>query len=211
MLRRLAWLPVAGFGLVQRGFDRDTWEKGRKGLDYLEDSPQLQEPVETTDRGWDFSFPSEMVMYVSIALLAGIVIFIVWRLIKSGTFKKKERSHKKGREVTAIEELNELTPLDILFRAFEDARKKGKYREALRLLYQIILKKLTTRGVLIADIDKTNREYLREMRGNPLEGDFARLTLLHEIGWYGKDHIERVEFDAIVPIFMQFIDKTDET
>lgn len=208
---RLTWLSVAGVGLVQRGFDRDTWEKGRKGLDYLEDSPQLQEPVETTDRGWSFSFPSEMVLYVSIALLTGVVIFIIWRLVKSGAFKKRKPSEKKDHGITDTDELNELTPLDILFRAFEDARKKGKYREALRLLYQIILKKLTTRGVLIADTDKTNREYLREMRGNPLEGDFARLTLLHEIGWYGKQHIERVEFDAIVPIFMKFIDKTDET
>ncbi len=206
-----AWLPGLTMGLLQRGFDRDAWEKGRQGLDYLENAPQAQEPLEATNDGGSFSFPSELVMYTLIVLLAAAVIYFVRRLIRKGKSGGTKNSRGKYGEAEKTKEFNELTPLDILFRAFEDARKEGRYREALRLLYQIILKKLSTRGLLIADTDKTNREYLKEMRGTPLEGDFAGLTRLHEIGWYGKEHIERVEFDAIVPIFMKFIDKTDET
>lgn len=208
-------LKTAAAGTIlflQRGFDRDAWEEGRRGLDYAEQPPP-PDPSTTVPPSAGFGDLSLLSKPLMIMLFVAIALVIVWFVISSVKTRRRSAEKKSatsgGKRVNS-DALDERTPWDILLREYERARAEGRYRDALRLLYGLTLNKLDHIGVLVADPDKTNREYLRELRGNALENDFARLTRLHEVGWYGDLSLHRNQFEAIEPMFMQFIDKIDE-
>jgi Domain of unknown function (DUF4129) len=52
--------------------------------------------------------------------------------------------------------------------------------------------------------DKTNRDYLNEIRGRNNYNDFRQLTLVYEIVWYGDTPVKQEEFSNVHRLFNTF-------
>ncbi|WP_422008374.1 DUF4129 domain-containing protein [Roseivirga pacifica] len=71
------------------------------------------------------------------------------------------------------------------------ALQAGNYRFAIRLIYLLSLKRASDAGLVNLMQGKTNREYLYELSGKPIEAEFTELSYLFDYTWYG--HFEANE------------------
>ena len=185
--------------------DPEKWDDLRKGLDYneapVQQSDQLNPPVAPLGLGvW-----AEMLKITGLILLVIFLIVLIVKLILKTKAPKK--SDKKDRSIPSPNEKvpTALSSLELLWAHFQKAKEAGDYRECLRILYQISLKKLGENGWVKTKADKTNREYLNEIETGAIANDFAHLTLIHEYSWYGDTAVKVSEFNAYEPQFINFI------
>jgi hypothetical protein len=87
------------------------------------------------------------------------------------------------------------------------ARTKGDYRAAVRLVFLETLNLLTTEGHIRWKINKTNQDYLAELRTSRFREEFTDLTRSYEYVWYGDYDINEQGFDAMEKIFRTFQQK----
>lgn len=134
----------------------------------------------------------EIFMRVLAFILIGFVVYMIARVIL-----KKEgmwifgRSGKKivGTDVT-VENIHELD----FAKLTEETKNEGNYRLAIRYYYLWVLKKLSNREIIDWHWDKTNSDYLYEIKDNALRKDFEYLSYLYDHSWYGEFPIDSNAF-----------------
>ncbi len=142
-------------------------------------------------------------------LLIGLICFAAFVIISGRREKFFTRPHNihttPGVEVLDIKEVD----LDQLL---QTALRDGDYRSATRYRYLRLLKKLSALDYIDWKRDKTNRQYVRELRaghGNRLAGAFARITNLFDYCWYGGAPVEEKWHDLVAQEFEAFESRID--
>jgi hypothetical protein len=130
----------------------------------------------------------------------GLFAYLVYRLFlsNSAVFSKNRRNISS--DVTMAEEEDTGDP-DVLLR---NAIRAGNYRLAVRYLYLQVLDKLAERKVIEINSNKTNYEYVLEVRKHKFANEFASLTLKYEYVWYGEYPVDGKLFEQIQSSFIQF-------
>lgn len=143
-------------------------------------------------------FPSVRFLLWSIAIFT--LLFVIYRLFLSekGMFAAPTKNKK-----LQLEE-EQITDEALLDRRISDAIQKSDYRLAIRFLYLQTLNKLNDKGWLILSPDKTNYQYVLELKNKQLKNEFARITLHYEYAWYGDFKIEETVFKPVKQEFDQF-------
>jgi len=204
MIERITYLAGQLYYL-QAPLDRDSWLDNKEGMDFNEDPPEVPE----LDLDVPQVNPSDWVTvmrYIAVAILAALLIFLVVRLVSRNRLKTSEKAGSVEEVDLTEEGPTALSPLEELWAAHKKAKEAKNFREAVRILYQIVIKHLDSHGKLVAASDKTNREYTREMSWQEKAPDFFQLTLLHEFSWYGANEVNQLDFDRAEPQFIAFIE-----
>ena len=94
----------------------------------------------------------------------------------------------------AVAEEESVNDPDSLIRS---AIKSGNYRLAVRYLYLQSLKRLSERKFIEINSNKTNYEYVTEIRKHKFANEFASLTLQYEYVWYGEYPVDERLFEQI--------------
>jgi|GEM_PF-6177021 len=196
---------IGQFQQIQAPLDRDKWLDDKEGMDFVEEAPEVPEfdfaPVVNEAADWVI-----ILRYIAIVILALLLIFVIVRLF-SRNQDKQQRKESAVAESDSLEDgPTALSPLEELWSAYQKAKEEKNYKEAVRILYQIVIKHLDTQGKLTAAVDKTNREYTQEMNWQEKAKDFFQLTLLHEFTWYGSNEVNQIDFDQAEPRFLAFIE-----
>ncbi len=195
-------LKIEGAMLVS-DLDRKAWDEARKGMEYIEKAlPEADVDPSSTSLILG-NMLLQLVRVLGVLVIIIVLIAIIIRLIK------KYRGTPVTRKNKSIETEDEIptasAPIDVLLKAFDEARIRGDYKEATRLLYQIAIKRLDMAGAVIAHPNKTNWEYVSELR-EPLQSQrFTYLTMLFERIWYGDKPLSVNDFTTFEPRFMEFI------
>ena len=92
-----------------------------------------------------------------------------------------------------------------------EALKNQDYRLAIRLYYLKILQSFKRKGLIEWKKDKTNNDYLKEVRQTTFHNTFRKLTGIFERIWYGKGGVNKTHFDSIEGEFKDFVDAIDQT
>ena len=138
--------------------------------------------------------------YVILAGIAGLVIYLLMKAEVLGfLFPKKAQSQGLDYENLA-ENIHEID----FSAAVEEAVNQCNFRLAVRLLYLQTLKNLTDAEKIKYKPDKTNRQYVYELAGSPLQPDFEQLTRQFEFVWYGDFPVDEARFATIQHQFRQF-------
>lgn len=150
----------------------------------------------------DFSGVAKGIIWVLIIAAAIFVIFQLFKINFKGLLKKKSDKAKVGKEVEIpVEE-------DIHKMEFEDlvqtAVNAGNFRLAVRLLYLRALRQLSEQGMIQWKPDKTNHDYIRELKDKSLRQGFSDITLIFEYIWYGEFPVNRDDFNLARASFVQF-------
>jgi hypothetical protein len=125
-------------------------------------------------------------------LIAFAVIAILFGIYKS-EIKSIFFSNKNVNGIKASESIEDIHSID--FEAMiEEAITNRNYRYALRLNYLRTLKILSDKNIIIWKIDKTNHEYLREIKHNSIKSNFINITNDFESTWYGGFEINQSHF-----------------
>jgi hypothetical protein len=134
-----------------------------------------------------------LIRYIIILILISAIIFF---LVKS-KFRRLFFKNKTISEDILTSEINEdINKLDI-----EDLIKKAKldknWRLATRYYYLKLLKLLSTNEIIVWEINKTNRDYINELRESNYFEKFKKLSKIYNYVWYGDFSISETDFIAI--------------
>jgi len=70
------------------------------------------------------------------------------------------------------------------------------FREAIRFYYIKLLKELDINNLIKWQAGKTNRDYKKELRNNPIIESFISLSGIYEYSWYGHFEVDESNFQS---------------
>jgi hypothetical protein len=182
-----------------RKFDNQKWKEIAGEADYNEGPPEKpKQPINPIPSLAPWG--GAVLRLIAYAVIAGVVILLIYLIIKNISFDAKLRKTKVTQEdfeipVENIEEID----IELLL---QQARREGNFRLAVRLYYLGLLKKLNETGMILWKKDKTNRDYLTELfqREYYFE-EIKQLTLSYEQVWYGEHGLTPESFQTITSGF----------
>ncbi|WP_374165751.1 DUF4129 domain-containing protein [Arcticibacter sp. MXS-1] len=139
---------------------------------------------------------------IILLLAAGAVILLIVKmrgvdlsLLLSGKAKRVEVPYQESLE--NIHEISFDEEIDRSVRA-------GDFRFAVRLMYLKTLKRLNDAGRIKWEADKTNSDYIRELKQQEQRQQFSVLTREFEYVWYGSFPVDAAAFEKIRTSFTGF-------
>ena len=91
------------------------------------------------------------------------------------------------------------------FRAHKHAIIREDFREAIRVYFTMILQELIALDLIKWKREKTNHQYIQELKDIQIKSSQSKCTRLFEIVWYGEYEIDRTKFEELKPHFISFI------
>lgn len=149
------------------------------------------------DGGFDF-FNSIFGIIFWIAAI-GLFAYLVYRLfLSNSSFFARNRKNVSADIQATAEDTNDPEAM------IRNAVRSGNYRLAVRYLYLQALLRLSERKFIEINGNKTNYEYVNEVRKHKFANEFASLTLQYEYVWYGEYPVDQRLFEQIQEGFIQF-------
>lgn len=138
----------------------------------------------------------------AIVLVGFLVYFIIKYLLgKDGNFlfgKKNKKIDIKDEELHEnIHEIN--FPESIL--KFE---KSGDFRSAIRYQFLFVLKKLSDKKIIVWNPEKTNKDYVSELKAAHIKDEFSKLSYIFDYVWYGEFSIDEDHYLKFKNKFQSF-------
>jgi hypothetical protein len=194
--------------------DRGQWSALTKDIDYTEKkgrekpyTPDRNEPAPSQSRSiFGEGAGAAFARFLLITLGAIAIALLVRSILGYGRVKDKKISRPKEEkiDIQKIEEnIHEADLVDFI----GQAKAQGNYNLAIRLYYLAILKELSLQKTIKWKVDKTNNEYLREMRAHDHFAEFRELTRIFERSWYGDRPLDITNFQQLEPGYKVFLDQ----
>jgi hypothetical protein len=113
---------------------------------------------------------------------------------------KKHPAHAKNKVFTMNDE--EIIKQNNFEELIQEALNDKDYRLAVRYYYLQLLKQLIDRQLVTWHPDKTNHDYVNEIKNQFIKEQFKSLTFIYDYVWYGKHQLYKKDFDEIVSQFL---------
>ncbi len=181
--------------------DQQKWKELTKDVSYQpEDKPEKKErqaPVE--NEGVSFNEGTKYVLIVVVLLSIG---FFVYKFLPGEWIGLKPKNKEKGyrtynADPEGYEEIRDLPA------RLQEALNHSNYPLALRIYYLMIMKGLVKKGLIRWEKDKTNSEYLDEMKDHHQFDQFRKATRTFEKVWYGTLEVDYHQFKEYEAVFSE--------
>lgn len=135
-------------------------------------------------------------------VVAAAIFFIVFLLLKNDA---RSLFYRKGAAVSVdfMESVDDIQEIDFDKRIAEEVARRD-FRKAVRLYFLKIIKELNQHHLINWKQDKTNTDYLKELRNGSYYQQFAELSKLYEYIWYGDFRLDEANFLTVIQKFNQF-------
>lgn len=137
----------------------------------------------------------------TIAIL--IVIFVIYLIVKSILNKDGQWIFGKNsdRNILKFEDIEKNLQAADFEKLIAQTLKNQQNRLSIRYYYLWLLKIMAQRDIIIWDIEKTNSDYIYEIKDELLKQEFAYLSYLYNYIWYGEFEVENETFDQAKTAF----------
>lgn len=204
--------------ITPRTFDRQRWQQLTKELDYTEHSPRTENlpagetPEDNAEDTRSGPSPTQLVVArILLFILAAVLIAVLlWSLMGYRSGPDNPTLEQDRTVAIDIEQVEKDIHNSDLEKYLLQAQEQGQYNLAIRLYYLAVLRSLSQRQYIRWKPDKTNREYLREMRVSDDYADFRELTLAFERIWYADRKLSQAAFEQLAPSFRRFLDRISQ-
>lgn len=181
----------------------EIWNKALRRLDYSSDvqPPQHEVPPslpqeERSPELWDTDLLWDGAKLALIVLLLSSVGYWIYGLVLG--IKDRTLNDEAPAQAANTQTSGQYWHFGELSAQLQQAVASGDYRQATRLHFLLALEHLAKTGALAWSQEKTNSQYVREMRNHPQASNFQRAAWLYESVWYGKTRISRKQYEAQV-------------
>lgn len=186
----------------------EKWADAAAGLDYSKDRPKPPKPERQprTPNNFDWSGLGKLGEFLQVLLIVAAIAGIgygIYRMLQEPRNRRILRA-QDGVEITEANLDQYLHETD-LERFLRTALANGNYALAIRLYYLQVIKDLSERGAIKWAKEKTNRDYLREMRNHAQHDNFRSATRTFERVWYGNEGLSAEEFARLEPQFKSLL------
>lgn len=129
-------------------------------------------------------------------LATAFIVFVIYLIVKAimndeGQWIFGKNSDKKIINYNEIEKNLHLVDFDKLVK---NTLQSGEKRLSIRYYYLWLLKKMSSKELIIWDIEKTNSDYLYELKNQETKDEFAYLSYLYNYIWYGEFELDEETF-----------------
>lgn len=182
--------------------DKGEWENTVEGLDYIEKQPKKKEinPQEQLEIKQPFDV-SVALKIAGFAIIIGILIFALLKFLGVDLFKNQKVTAAQS-TITALEEKPMESDLE---RFLREALSRKDFRLAIRIYYLMVLKSLNERGSIKWKKEKTNMDYLQELRSHPKYEAISSSTFIFEVVWYGEKDIRESQYNNLSSPFIELL------
>lgn len=204
-------IPQAQAPTAVRPVDETKWADATRSLDYSDDRYKERQrkprnlPTNSAPSGRDWTLNTglwgNVLQTIAIILAVLAIAFGIYKMMQQPRNKAIARD---GVEITFdnLEDYLHETDLD---RFLKQALADQNYALAIRVYYLQIIKDLSAKNAIHWSREKTNRDYLREMRQHPKASAFRDATQTFERVWYGNVNLTADTYRQIEPRFRQLL------
>ena len=133
------------------------------------------------------------------------IAFIAIIYLIAKTLLKKEGNWVFGRSTDSLDIATASIEVDLLTTDFdnliEKAMQVSDYRLATRYYYLKTLKKLTHKGIIDWDPEKTNYDYYQEIKEEGIQKQFQYISYLYNYSWYGEFELDTTAYGEVKAAF----------
>ncbi len=134
-------------------------------------------------------------------LLLGILIFILIKFFLKVNANAMRQAKKDSSTVTLSEEEHLIRNEDIQA-LIRKALADNDYCLAIRYYYLFLLQKMSDQELIDWQLQKTNDDYLKELRTQELKGPFKTITRLYDYIWYGSFALDKAKYQQAERAFI---------
>ena len=196
--------------IVQKKFDETNLNKYRNDKDFnysaIEETASLYDQIlDWFNRlfrkisSWffdDVEIPVGFLM-TFLKLLPYIIAVVVLYLIINFFLKINSRNilnGKTNKEIVHIEDDEELLNSKDLPSLISKAIVAKNYRLAIRYQYVLLLQQLSNKELIVWEQQKTNKDYIKEVKSKNIHTEFEEITRFYDFVWYGNFEINYEEY-----------------
>lgn len=137
-------------------------------------------------------FTGTLIRFFAIILVGFLLYFIIKYILgKDGRFIFGKKNKKLNLNVEELHEnIHEINFPESIAK-FEHT---GDYRSAVRYQFLFILKKLSDKKLINWNPEKTNKDYVAELKAPQLKNEFYDLSYIFDYVWYGEFNIDEQSY-----------------
>lgn len=161
---------------------------------------------------FSFTDSKSAVNFVNILLRTiaiGIVIFVIYLIAKAIMNKEGQWIFGKNsdRKIINYDEIEKNLHLVDFEKLIQKSVESDEKRLTIRYYYLWLLKKMSEKQLIEWDVEKTNSDYLYEIKDEAQKEDFAYLSYLYNNIWYGEFELDDETFAKARNSFEKSIQK----
>ena len=193
----VAKVPEGKFG------NEELAEKQAQSFDFTENVPRKKKETKTEEKKPESSFDLlrllPVLKYILIAFLVLILAYLVFRMVSTAS-----KTEKISQEMLISWETD---PDKIAYGQLEawlkSALEEKNFAYAVRVLFLMVLKEYSKREIILWKRNKTNRDYLYEIRQPELARPFRIMAAAFDASRYGNYKVDQRSFEHIQAQFSQ--------
>lgn len=146
---------------------------------------------------------TDIALRVIAVLLVGFMVYMIVRAIlnKEGMWIFGRSSKKiEGYEISE----DDIAAMDFP-KLINTTQQSGNYRMAVRYYYLWLLRSLAEREIIAWHNDKTNTDYLYEIKNEGLRHEFEFLSYIYDYSWYGEFELDAEAYAKAEKAFLKTI------
>jgi hypothetical protein len=185
-------------------FDEAKWESVVNDKDYTETYEEEEKKPEKHKDFGDVKAPSMNLgglRYVFYFLVVAGILFLIAKILQNMSTTPVLSTGDKTYTLEEVEEKMMEIDLDGILREAVLARD---FRLALRINFLIIIKTLTLSGKIAWAREKTNWEYLNEIKDMLVAHKFRIIIVSFESIWYGEHSVSEEQFNSLQASYNTF-------
>ncbi|GAA3576755.1 DUF4129 domain-containing protein [Snuella lapsa] len=137
-------------------------------------------------------------------LLLGILIFILIKFFLKVNYKRIVHNTPKKANIQFTEE-EIIIKHNNIQTLIDQAIAQNNYRLAIRYLYLLALKHLDESERISWEQQKTNEDYIKEIKAPIVKDHFITVTRIYDYVWYGEFNVDALKFGTLQPAFTNLI------
>lgn len=150
---------------------------------------------------------NDAISLVMKTIAIGIVLFVVYLIVKSILNKEGQWVFGKNtnRGILTYNDLEKNLQTTDFQKLTAKSEKDGDNRLSIRYYYLWLLKTFAAQEIIVWDIEKTNSDYLYEIKNEKTKSDFQYLSYLYNYCWYGEFDLTADDFQQAKSLFETYV------
>ena len=210
--------PIAELEPVKRTFDQDFKSRYTDAdFDYIPQAPEktlwqnftewlaalLRDLFKNADPEKSMTAAIWIIRVLAFAIIITVIYFITKAILKKeGRWIFGKDGNRKIIHADGIEKNLQAVNFEKLI---SDTLASGDLRLAIRYYYLWLLKRLSEKGHIQWDAEKTNSDYLHEITNPAIKDEFSYLSYLYNYIWYGEFAVDEDTFEKSKKAFERTI------
>ncbi|WP_264565188.1 DUF4129 domain-containing protein [Flavobacterium sp. N3904] len=167
--------------------EKNAWDRFKEWLANL-----FKNLFSFSDNKTSMHFVEILLKTIAILIVIAVIYMIVKAIMnKEGQWIFGKNSDKKIINYDEIEKNIHLVDFEKLI---HNSLQSGEKRLTIRYYYLWLLKKMSSKQIIVWDVEKTNTDYLYEIKNQTQKDDFAYLSYLYNYIWYGEFELDDATF-----------------